>query len=43
MCEYLSIGFIDFTLKGEGLWKYTNIFCLNQYRKNEKIVLKYYQ
>ena len=43
MCEYLCIEFIDFTLKGEGLLKYTNIFSPNQYKNNDKIVLKYYQ
>ena len=38
MCGYFCIGFIDFMLKGKSLLDYTN-----EYEKNEKIILKYYQ
>ena len=43
MCGYFQIGFIDFMLKGKGLLKYTNLFSLNDYAKNEKIILKYFE
>ena len=37
------IGFIDFMLKGKILLDYTNLFSLNEYLKNEKIILQYFQ
>ena len=43
MCGYFQIGFLDFMLKGKGLLKYTNLFSLNDYAKNEKIILKYFE
>ena len=43
MCEYVCIGFIDFILKGKSLLGYTNLFCPNEYEKNNKIILKYFQ
>ena len=43
MCRYIFIGFIDFMLKGKSLLEYTNFFSPNQYKKNEKIILKYFQ
>ena len=42
MCEFFCIGFIDFMLKGKGLLAYTNLFSLNEYKKNDKIILKYF-
>ena len=33
------IGFIDFMLKGKCLLDYTNLFSLNKYEKNNKIIL----
>ena len=42
MCGYFSIAFIDFTLKGESLLDYTNLFYPND-EKNDKIILKYFQ
>ena len=38
-----SIGFIDFMLKGQTLPDYTNLFPPNDYEKNDKIILKYFQ
>ena len=43
MCVYFCIRFIDFMLKGKGLLEYTNLFSPNKYKKNDKIILKYFQ
>ena len=43
MCGYFCIGFIDFMLKGKSLLDYTNLFSPNEYEKNDKIILKYFQ
>ena len=43
MCGYFCIGFIDIMLKGKSLLNYTNLFSPNEYRKNDKIILKYFQ
>ena len=43
MCGYFCIKFIDFMLKGKSLRDFTNLFFSNEYRKNNKIILKYFQ
>ena len=43
MYEYFCIGFIDFMLKWKSLLEYTNLFSPNEYEKNGKIILKYFQ
>ena len=43
MCGYFFIGFIYFMLKGKSLLEYTNLFSSNDYEKNDKIILKYFQ
>ena len=43
MCGYFCIGFIDIMLKGKSLLDYTNLFSPNEYRKNDKIILRYFQ
>ena len=43
MCEYFCILFIDFMLKGKSLSEYTNLFSPNEYKKNDKIILQYFQ
>ena len=43
MCGYFCIGFIDFVLKGKSLLEYTNLFSPNDYKKNDKIISKYFQ
>ena len=43
MYRYFCIGFIDFMLKGNSLLDYTNLFSSNDYGKNDKIILKYFQ
>ena len=42
-CGYFCIGFIDFMLKGKSLLDYTNIFSPKNYKKSDKIILKYFQ
>ena len=42
MCGYFCIGFIDFMLKGKSLLEYRNVLS-NDYEKNDKIILKYFQ
>ena len=37
------IGFIDFMLKGKSLLEYTNLFSPNEYKRNDKIISKYFQ
>ena len=38
-----DIGFIDFMLKGKSLLEYTNLFSPDDYEKNDKIILEYFQ
>ena len=40
---YFCIGFIDFISKSKSLLEYTNLFSLSEYKKNDKIILKYFQ
>ena len=43
MCGYFCKGFIYFMLKGESSLDFTNLFSPNEYEKNDKIILKYFQ
>ena len=43
MCRYLCIGFIDLMLKGKSFLEHANLFSSNEYKKNDKIILKYFQ
>ena len=38
MCGYFCIAFINFMLNGKSLLEYTNLFCPNEYEKNDKII-----
>ena len=40
MCGYFCIEFIDFLLKGKSLLEFTNLFSPDEYKKNDKIILK---
>ena len=42
MCRYFCIGFIDFLLKKKSLLDYTNLISPNDYEKNNKIMLKFF-
>ena len=44
MCRYFCIGFIYLMLlKGKSLLQYMNLFSPNDYKKNDKIKVKYFQ
>ena len=43
MYGYFCIGFIGFMLKDKYLLDHENLFSPNNYEKNDKIVLKYFQ
>ena len=43
MSGYFYIGFLDFMLKGKSFLDYTNLFSPNDYEKNDKIILEYFQ
>ena len=43
ICGYFCTGFIDFTVKRKSLLQNTNLFSPNDYEKNDKIILKYFQ
>ena len=43
MCGYFCIGFIDLMLKGKSLLEHTNLFFPDEYKNNDKIILKYFQ
>ena len=43
MCGDFCIRFIDFMLKDIILIEYTNLFSSNEYKKNDKIILKFFQ
>ena len=40
---YFCNGFFDFMLKGKSLLEYTHLFSPNEYKKNDKIILRYFQ
>ena len=42
MYGYFCTGFIDVMLKDQSLPDYANLFCPNDYDKNDKIILKYF-
>ena len=42
MCGYFWIGYIDFMLKGKSSLDYTNLFPSNEYGKNDKIIILFF-
>ena len=42
-CGYLCNGFIDFMFKSKSLSDCNNLRSLNEYEKNDKIILKCFQ
>ena len=42
MCGYICIGFTDYVFKGKSLTDYTNLFSLNNFKKNDDTVLNYF-
>ena len=43
MCRFFGMEFIDFMLQGKSLLEYTNLFCPNEYKKKENMMLDYFQ
>ena len=43
ICGYFCSGCIDFMLKGKSLLEYTNLFSPNEYKKNDKMILRNFQ
>ena len=42
MCGYFCIGFINHMFKGKSLTDFTNLFSLNNFKKNDNIILNYF-
>ena len=42
MCGYFCIGFINFMSAGKTSTEYTNLFTLNNFKKNDDIILNYF-
>ena len=42
-CEFYCIAFIEYMPAGKTFLDYTNLFSLNDYKKNEKIIYKYFK
>ena len=43
MCGYFCILFIEFMLKGKTLNDFTNLFSPSDFKKNDEIILRYFQ
>ena len=43
MCGFYCIAFIEYMLAGKTLLDYTNLFSPNDYKKNGKIIYKYFK
>ena len=43
MCGYFCIEFINYMLKGKTLLDYTNLFSLNDFKKNDKIIKRIFK
>ena len=42
MCGYFCIGFIDFMFTGRNLIGFTSLFSPYDFKKNDKIILAYF-
>ena len=43
MCGFYCIAFTEYMLARKTLLDYTNIFSPNDYKKNDKIIYKYFK
>ena len=43
MCGFYCIAFIEYMLAGKNLLYYANLFSLNYYENNDKIMYKYFK
>ena len=42
MCGYFCIRFVDFMFNGNSLTDFVNLFSLNNFKKNDDIILSYF-
>ena len=42
ICGYFCIGFIDFMIAGKTLTEFTNLFSLNNFKKNDDIISNHF-
>ena len=42
ICGHFCIGLFDSMIKGKSLLEYTNLFSPNAYKKNKKIIRKFF-
>ena len=42
MCGFYCIAVMEYMIAGKTLLDYTNLFSLNDYKKNDKIIHKYF-
>ena len=42
-CRFYCITFIEYMFSGKTLLDYTNLFSLNEYKNNDKLIYKYFQ
>ena len=43
MCKCFCIAFIEYMLAGKILLNYANLLSLNDYKRNDKIINKYFK
>ena len=43
MCGFYCIAFMEYMRAGKTLFYYTNLFSPNDYKKNEKIIYRYFK
>ena len=43
MCGFYCIAFIEYMLAGKALLNYTNLFSPNNYKKDDKLIYKYFK
>ena len=43
MCGFYCIAFIEYMLAGDPLLHYTNFSSMNDYKKNDKVIYKYFK
>ena len=43
VCRFYCIAFIEYMIEGKTLLDYTNLFSLYSYKKNEKIIYRYFK
>ena len=43
MCEFYYIAFIEYMIEGKTQLDYTSLFSPNDYKKNGKIICKYFK